>query len=118
MKNTSRTNRCVAVPFRRTGQEQGMALVITLLMLMLLSAATLGMVLAASSDELINGYYRNMRGSFYAADSGLNIARQDMLNQLVAVVPTTMTNPAIQPIPTGADATIESSILSTSPSQS
>src|SRR3972149_1628205 len=94
-------------------RERGIALVTTLLMLTLLSAVTVGMVLAASSDELINSYYRNMRSSFYAADSGLNIVRQSILNQLTATVPTTMANPAVQPIPSGTDATLESSILST-----
>jgi Tfp pilus assembly protein PilX len=98
---------------RRYGRERGIALVTTLLLLTLLSAVTVGMVLAASSDELINGYYRNMRSSFYAADSGLNVVRQSILNQLAATVPTTITNPAVQPIPTGTDASIESSILST-----
>ena len=101
MKNAHRSHCCIAVRSRRSGREQGVALVTTLLLLTLLSAVTIGMVLAAGSDELINGYYRNMRGSFYAADSGLNIVRQAMLNQIVAAVPTTVTNPAVQPIATG-----------------
>ncbi len=79
--------------------ERGVALVTTLLLLMLLSAITIGMVLAASSDELINGYYRNIRGSFYAADSGLNIVRQAMRDQLQAAVPTTMPDLSVQPLP-------------------
>jgi Tfp pilus assembly protein PilX len=98
---------------RSSGPEQGIALVTTLLLLMLLSAVTVGMVLAASSDELINGYYRNMRGSFYAADSGLNIARETMRNQLAAAVPETVANPAIQPITPGTEATIATTIEST-----
>ncbi|HEY4579867.1 MAG TPA: PilX N-terminal domain-containing pilus assembly protein, partial [Candidatus Acidoferrales bacterium] len=113
MKNTNRTNQNIDVLSRHSGREQGMALVTTLLLLTLLSAVTVGMVLAASSDELINGYYRNMRGSFYAADSGLNIVRQAMLNQIAAAVPANVTNPAVQPIPSGTDATVQSSILST-----
>jgi Tfp pilus assembly protein PilX len=112
MKNTNRTNRCAALQFTRFGRQQGMALVTTLLLLTLLSAVTLGMVLAASSDELINGYYRNMRGSFYAADSGLNIVRQDMLNQLVASVPSTLPNPTVEPISDSAAGGIVSSINS------
>jgi hypothetical protein len=43
---------------------------------------TLAMVIAASSDTLITKYYRNARTSFYAADSGVNIARQAMLSSL------------------------------------
>jgi len=69
----------------RAGKEpndHGVALVITLLLLFLLSIIGLAAVLSTSSDMLINGYYSNYRGSFYAADSGLNIARQAMYNQL------------------------------------
>jgi len=57
-------------------------LVITLLLLFLLSVIGLAAVMSSSSDLLINGYYSNYRGSFYAADSGLNIARQAMYTQL------------------------------------
>ena len=31
------------------------------------------MFLLVFSDTMINGYYRNYRGSFYAADSGVNV---------------------------------------------
>jgi hypothetical protein len=62
--------------------SHGVALVITLLLLFLLSVIGLAAVLSSSSDLLINGYYSNYRGSFYAADSGLNIARQAMYTQL------------------------------------
>src|SRR5579864_1938630 len=65
---------------RRSGQkERGVALITTLLLLMLLTGLTLAMAWASRSDMLINGYYRNFRGSFYAADSGINIMRQAML---------------------------------------
>jgi Tfp pilus assembly protein PilX len=62
--------------------DRGVALVITLLLLLLLSVIGLAAVLSTSSDMLINGYYSNYRGSFYAADSGLSVARQAMNNQL------------------------------------
>lgn len=55
------------------GPARGVALITTLCLLALLSAASLAMVLLVSSDTLINGYYGNYRGSFYAADSGINI---------------------------------------------
>lgn len=67
---------------RREPDNRGVALVITLLMLFVLSVIGLAAVLTSSSDLLINGYYSNYRGAFYAADSGLNIARQAMYNQL------------------------------------
>lgn len=69
---------------RRRARSRGIALVTTLLLLMTFLALTLAMVIAAQSDTLITGYYRTFRSSFYAADSGANIARQYMLNQLAS----------------------------------
>jgi Tfp pilus assembly protein PilX len=94
-------------PGRRHGKNQrGIALLTTLLLLLLLMALSLAMVMSASSDMMINGYYRNFRGSFYAADSGLAIARQDMMNQVAAAIPATF-NATTQPIPTGTDGTVQ-----------
>ena len=67
--------------------SRGVALVITLLLLFLMSALGLAAVLTSSSDLMINGYYGNYRGSFYAADSGLNIARQSMQASIMGLVP-------------------------------
>lgn len=67
------------------GQDsRGVALITTLLLLSLMVAMTLGMVIAVTSDSLITRYYRTYRSSFYGGDSGVNIVRQYMLNQLVA----------------------------------
>jgi Tfp pilus assembly protein PilX len=60
-------------------RDQGIALVLTLLLLFLLSVIGLAAVLSTSSDMLINGYYSNYRGAFYAADSGLTLARQALV---------------------------------------
>ncbi len=68
----------------RDNSSRGVALVITLLILTLMVAMTLAMTIAVTSDTLINKYYQNFRSSFYAADSGVNIARQYMMNQLSA----------------------------------
>jgi Tfp pilus assembly protein PilX len=92
--------------------ERGVALITTLLLLLLLTAIAVTMVLSASSDMLINGYYRNYRGAFYAADSGVNIARQDMVNQIMAAVPASF-NGGTAPIPAGTDATVNSYIINT-----
>ena len=73
--------------------QRGVALVMTLLLLSLVTVLSLGMVIAFSSQTLIGGYYRNYRGAFYAADSGLNIARQQMMAELVISVPTTFVLP-------------------------
>src|SRR5215472_10536822 len=68
--------------FRQSSAERGVALITTLILLMIFMALTVAMVIAAMSDTLITQYYRTFRSSFYAADSGTNIARQYMLNEL------------------------------------
>jgi Tfp pilus assembly protein PilX len=75
-------------------------LVLTLLILTLVTALSLAMVISFSSQTLIGGYYRNFRGAFYAADSGLNIARQQVMAQIVPSVPATFTLPATGPTAT------------------
>jgi Tfp pilus assembly protein PilX len=74
---------------RKTGNKRnrGVALITALLLLSLFTVLTLSMVIATTSDTLIDGYYRNARGSFYAADSGINAVRQYMINQLTSDVP-------------------------------
>ena len=89
--------------------ERGVALITTLLLLMLLTGLSLTMVLSVRSDMLINGYYRNFRGSFYAADSGLNAARTDMVNRVVGAIPASF-GITQQPIPAGTDVTIQTNI--------
>jgi len=92
--------------------ERGIALVTTLLLLMLITGMTVAMAVSVNSDMMINGYYRNFRGAFYAADSGLNIARQDLYNQIAAAVPATVAA-GTQPIATSTPATVQSYINST-----
>ena len=75
--------------------ERGVALIITLLLLALITVLSLGMVIAYSSQTLIGGYYRNYRGAFYAADSGLNIAREQVVAELQAAVPHTFAWPPV-----------------------
>src|SRR5882724_587774 len=97
---------------RQPKQDQhAVALITTLLLLMLLTGLTLSMAWSARSDMLINGYYRNFRGSFYAADSGLNAVRTAMVNEVVAAIPPSFSINQ-QPIPTGTDATIQADINS------
>lgn len=76
--------------------QRGVALLITLGLLALLGAASLAIIYLTSSDALINGYYRNYRGSFYAADSGANIVTEAMKNAVASSAPSTLatfTNP-------------------------
>jgi Tfp pilus assembly protein PilX len=68
------------------GSQSGIALIIALLLLSLMSVLGIVMMVSVNSDTLINGYYGNYRGSFYAADSGLNIARQQLVNNITTSV--------------------------------
>ncbi len=104
----SHIQECVDV---RGAANRGIALVFTLLMLALVMVLSLGMVIALSSQTFIGGYYRNFRGSFYAADSGLTIARQSFVNQLTAAVPGTFATPPIAN-PTTLATTVLNSMLS------
>ncbi len=70
----------------RFKEERGIALVTALLLLAVLTGMSIAMYLSANSDMLTNKYYSNYRGSFYAADSGLTIVRQDMANKLLTKI--------------------------------
>src|ERR1700727_1681668 len=74
-------------PIPGRAPERGVALIITLLLLSMIMALSVGMVIAMSAETLIGGFYRNYRGSFYAADSGANIAVQYAEDQLVGGMP-------------------------------
>ncbi len=65
----------------RDRSGEGIALITSLLLLILMSILGLGMVLSVSSDMLINGYYGNYRSAYYSADAGLNVARNSLANQ-------------------------------------
>ena len=80
-------------------RERGVALLITLSLLALLGAASLAMVLLVSSDTMINGYYRNYRGSFYAADSGVNVVVETMKNTIQNVASNATSNAIYPPLP-------------------
>lgn len=95
MKN--RTPLSNKVRSSRWQNQQGITLVTTLLLLVLLMGMSLTMVLAVSSESLINGYYGRYRGSFYAADSGVAAARQQIINNLSSDIPAGF-NPATGPI--------------------
>ncbi len=96
-------------PQQKRAGKRGVALVITLLVLSLLMVLSLGMVIALGSQTFIGGYYRNFRGAFYSADSGLNISRLQMVNEILSLVPVSTTLGA-QPLPTGAATTVQTYI--------
>ena len=95
----------------RKKNSHGVALITSLLLLLLLTGLTVAMVLSANSDMLINGYYRGFRGAFYAADSGLTITRQQMVNQLLAAGSNNFSVTS-QPIPAGTETSVVNSINS------
>jgi Tfp pilus assembly protein PilX len=92
-------------------KSRGVALVFTLLILSLMMVLSLGMVIALSSQTFISGYYRNYRGAFYAADSGINVARVAMINQMSGFVPGTIAVGA-QPLTVAQANTVQSTIRS------
>jgi Tfp pilus assembly protein PilX len=66
----------------KAARSRGVALVTTLILLALLGALSVAISLLVSSDSMINGYYRNYRGSFYAADSGATVVIESMKNAM------------------------------------
>jgi Tfp pilus assembly protein PilX len=95
---------------RHRHSESGVALITTLLLLMLLTGMVVAMVMATNSDMLINGYYRDFKGGFYGADSGLAVVRQSITNQMLATIPTSFP-PSTQPIPPGTETTVLNNIV-------
>ena len=84
--------------------DRGIALLLSLMLLALMSVMSVVMVMTVSPDMLINGYYGNFRGSFYAADSGLSMARQQLVNQVTGYVSTNACTGWAINIPAGSQA--------------
>ena len=110
MKNINST----ALRQNRSSRDnsRGVALIFTLLILALMMVLSLGMVIALSSQTFISGYYRNYRGAFYAADSGVTVTRVAMINQITALVPTTIAL-AAQPLTAGQATGVQTAINTT-----
>jgi len=92
--------------------ERGVALLIALLLVMLVSALSIGMYIAMSSDSMINGFYRNQRSSYYAADTGIAIGRQYLMNQIVANENTGSFSAGTAPLPTTVPGTVLAALTS------
>jgi Tfp pilus assembly protein PilX len=110
-QRSHKQSRKSAPPWPSELRQRGIALVIVLLLLSMLMVFSIAMTIAVSSDTMINGYYQNFRGAFYGADSGLNIARQGLVNGLTGAIPATFTV-GNSPIPTGTETTVASNVLS------
>jgi hypothetical protein len=59
--------------------ERGMALVVALLSMMLLSALGLGLVMTTMSETIITAHYRDSGEAMYAADAGVERVMQELL---------------------------------------
>ncbi len=95
---------------RRRRGERGTALIAALLMLLLVTGLSSVMAVTLNSDVLMNGYFGSFRGSFYAADSGLALARQEMLNQLIGSVSSSFSTSSA-PITNGTESSVLSTVL-------
>jgi Tfp pilus assembly protein PilX len=90
--------------------ERGVAMLTALLLLILLTGMGLAMVMSVNSGLLVNGYYRNFRGSFYAADSGLALARQQMIAQVNSDSSGWTPSATTMPISSTEDTTIKTTV--------
>jgi hypothetical protein len=66
---------------RAAGRDQGIALLLALLSLCLLSTLGLALVLVTTTDLQVAANYRDTQEAFYAAESGLERALDDLLLQ-------------------------------------
>ena len=66
-------------PRRRGGSERGVALVIALLAMMLMTALGMALMLTSQTETLIGGNFRDSVEGSYAADAGIERVMQDVL---------------------------------------
>lgn len=64
-----------AIPNRAKTQESGVALLIAIVVLLVVSAAAISMVVASGTEGALNGNYRSGTTSYYAAMAGLEEGR-------------------------------------------
>src|SRR5229473_5357684 len=77
--------------------ERGMALLLVLLTLMLLTAIGLGMMYMSDTETSINSNYRDTQLAFFAMRAGLEEMRDRMRSNSIAplTLPTAMPGPAV-----------------------
>lgn len=69
----------VATPLNPIRSERGMALIVALMSMMLLTALGLGLVMTTMTETMITTNYRDSGEAMYAADAGVERVMQDML---------------------------------------
>jgi Tfp pilus assembly protein PilX len=72
--------------------ERGVALIICLFALMLLSGIGLGMMFMADTESSINRNYRDAQQAYFAATAGIQEARGRLITGSIFVPPTTLPN--------------------------
>src|SRR5687767_330533 len=84
----------------RTSSERGIALIMTLVVLILLSALMVGFTAVVMSDQRFRGIDRDRQKAFYAAHSGLEKLTADLGSQFnLTLAPTPAQLTAIQAAP-------------------
>jgi Tfp pilus assembly protein PilX len=81
MRNTSKN--------RRAKQEAGVALVIAMVSLLLITGVALAMVMASGMESSLNGNYRSSSSAYYAALAGLEEGRGRLLGSSPNPIPAT-----------------------------
>jgi hypothetical protein len=66
-------------PIRRANSEAGVALLIAIFTLMLVSVVAISLILAAGTESSLSGNYRSAASGYYAAKAGLEEARGRLL---------------------------------------
>src|SRR6266852_4115204 len=64
---------------RRKNSERGVAVLIAIFILLLISAVALSMIMASGTESSLNGNYRSSSSAYYASLSGLEEARGRLL---------------------------------------
>jgi Tfp pilus assembly protein PilX len=64
---------------RRNNSEGGVALLIAIFILLLISTVALSMIAASGTESALNGNYRSSSSAYYASVSGLEEARGRLL---------------------------------------
>jgi len=84
----------------RTGStsERGVALIIALFALLLLSAIAMGMMYMADTEMSVNNNYRDAQQAFYASQGGLTEARLRIMNDATAGTPMGAGMPTVTPL--------------------
>src|SRR5882762_829594 len=73
--------------------ERGIALIVALLMLMLISAALMGMIMMSNTETSVSANFRDEQTAFFASKAGIEEVRDRMrvgaTNSVSALMPTT-----------------------------